>query len=88
MYIMYLKWSMPHKIFDNNSVAIQKSKLILELNKPAYTGMCKLDLSKVLMYKPHYDYVKYKYDNQSKLLSTDTDILMYEIKTEDVFMQP
>ena len=27
---------MSHKIFDNNSVAIRKSKLALKLNKPAY----------------------------------------------------
>ena len=36
------------------------------------------------MYKFHYDYIKNKYDNKSKLLFTDTDSLMYAIKTEDV----
>ena len=30
---------MSHKIFDNNLVAIRKSKLALNLNKPAYIGM-------------------------------------------------
>ena len=44
-----------------------------------------LELSKVLMYEFHYDYIKNKYDNKSKLLFTDTDSLMYEIKTEDVY---
>ena len=43
-----------------------------------------LELSKVLMYKFHYDYIKNKYDNKSKLLFTDNDSSMYEIKTEDV----
>ena len=47
--------------------------------------MCILELSKILMYKFHYDYIKNKYDNKSKLLFTDTDSLMYEIKTEDVY---
>ena len=28
---------MSHEIFDNNLVAIRKSKLALKLNKPAYT---------------------------------------------------
>ena len=46
--------------------------------------MCILDVSKVLMYEFHYDYIKKKCDSKSKLL-TDTDSLMYEIKTEDVY---
>ena len=57
----------------------------LRLNKPAPTGMCILELSKVLTYEFHYDYIKNKYDNKSKLLFTDTDSLMYKIKTEDVY---
>ena len=47
--------------------------------------MCILKLSKVLMYKFQYDYIKNKYDNKSKLLFTDTDSLMHEIKTENVY---
>ena len=41
--------------------------------------MCILDLSKVLMYEFYSDYSKNKYINKSRLL------LMYEIKTEDVY---
>ena len=37
---------MSHLKFDNNLVAIRKSKIALKLNKPAYTGMCILELSK------------------------------------------
>ena len=37
------------------------------------------------MYEFHYDYIKNKYDNKSKPLLTDTDSLMYEIKTEGVY---
>ena len=37
------------------------------------------------MYEFHYDYIKNKYGNNSRLLFTDTDSLMYEIKTEDGF---
>ena len=37
------------------------------------------------MYKFHYDYIKNKYGNKSKLLFTGTDSSVYEIKTEDVY---
>ena len=37
------------------------------------------------MYKFHYDYIKTKYDTKSKLLFTDTNSWVYEIKTEDVY---
>ena len=45
----YLKWvskpnNMSHKIFDNDLVAIRKSKVALTLNKPAYIGMYILEL--------------------------------------------
>ena len=71
-----------HKIFDNNLAVIRKSKLALRLKKPAYLGMCILELSKVLMYEFHYDYIKNKYDNKLKLLFIDTDSLMYKIKKD------
>ena len=45
--------------------------------------MCILELSKVLMFEFHYDYIKNKYGNNSRLLFTGTDSLMYKIKTED-----
>ena len=47
--------------------------------------MCIFELSKVLTYKFHFDYIKNIFDNKSKLLFTDTDSLMYEIKTKDVY---
>ena len=42
-----------------------------------------MELSKLLMYQFHYDYIKDKYGNNSRLLFAFTDSLMYEIKTED-----
>ena len=47
--------------------------------------MCILDLSKVLMHEFHYDYIKNKYHNKSKLLFTDTYSSMHEIKTGNVY---
>ena len=41
--------------------------------------MCILELSNILMYEIHYDYIKNKYGNKSKLSFTDTGSLIYEI---------
>ena len=37
------------------------------------------------MYEFHYDYMKKKYGNKSRLLFTDIDTLIYEIKIEHVY---
>ena len=59
----YLKWTskasyMSYKLFANEIVVIRKNKVTLTLNKPAYIGMCILELSKVFIYEFHYDYIK------------------------------
>ena len=73
------------KIFNENLVAVHKIKETLTLNRPAYVGMCILDLSKTLMYDFHYNYIKKKYGDKAKLLFTDTDSLTYEIEADDVY---
>ena len=72
-------------IFNKDLIAIHMKKTILTFDKPVYLGMCILDLSKTLMYDFHYTYIKKKYEDKAKLLFTDTDSLMYEIKTEDFY---
>ena len=73
------------KIFNENLVAVHKIKETLTMNRPAYIGMCILDLSKTLMYDFHYNYIKHNYGNKAKLLFTDTDSLTYEIETKDAY---
>ena len=74
-----------HKIFHENLVALHMKKKVLKLDKPSYVGMCILDLSKVLMYDFHYNFIKKKYGDKARLLFTDTDSLCYHILTDDVY---
>ena len=71
------------KIFSKNFVAVRRIKPVLTLRKPIYVGFSIIELSKSLMYEFHYRYIENKFD--AKLLFTDTDSLVYEIKTEDVY---
>ena len=74
------------KMFNENLFAINRIKEELVLNRPIYVGMEILDLSKLLMYDFHYNYMLKKYDKKKiKLMFTDTDSLCYEIKTDDAY---
>ena len=88
----YLKWTskpiyLAQRIFDKDLVAIHNIKTTLTLNKSAYVRIYILELSKVPMDEFHYDYIKNKYGNKSRLIFTDTNILMHEIETEKMFMK-
>ena len=74
------------KIFHEKLAAVHLRTVKVVLNKPSYVGFSVLDLSKLHMYKFHYDYMLGKYDVANlKLLFTDTDSLTYQIFTEDVY---
>ena len=72
-------------IFNQHLVAVHMKKTEIYFNKPVYVGQAILDLSKTLMYDFHYNYIKDLYDSRAQLLFTDTDSLMYEIKTKDFY---
>ena len=73
------------KIFDKSFVAVHCVKTILALHKPIYVEFYILELSKLLMYQFHYDYVLKTFN--AKLLLTDTYILFYEIKDDNIYDQ-
>ena len=72
-------------IFDDDLAAIQLHKSRLVFNRPVYVGMSILDLSKNLMYDFFYNRMKAQYGERCQLLYTDTDSLLLEIQTEDVY---
>ena len=72
-------------VFCEELIAVHMKRTELKFDKPVYLGMCIVDLSKTIMYEFHYNYIKKKYGDKAKLLFTDTDSLMYEIKTEDFY---
>ena len=72
------------KIFPENLVAVERAKVEFTLNRLIYVGFAILGLSKTLMYDFHYSYIKKKYPD-STLLFTDTDSLMYQIQTNNMY---
>ena len=72
-------------IFDEHLVAIHMKKTEVYFNKPIFVGQAILGISKTLMFDFHYNYIKDKYGQKAELLMTDTDSLMYLIKTDDVY---
>ena len=52
------------------------------MNKPVYLGLSILQLSKILIYKLWYDYVKPKYGGKAKLCYMDRDSFVILVKTD------
>ena len=69
------------KIYEENLVALQLKRKNVTLNKPRYIGMSVLEISKLIMYDFHYDFIMKNYPG-SKLLFSDTDSFCYWIPSE------
>ena len=75
-------------ILDSNLIAVHMKRNEVYFNKPVYVGQAILDLSKILMFDFHYNYIREKYKGVSpgvELLFTDTDSLLYLIHTDDFY---
>ena len=57
--------------YEENLTAVQLRRSCVDLNKPRYIGMAILDLSKLIMYNFHYNYINKEFPG-TKLLFTDT----------------
>ena len=73
------------KKFSQHLMAIEVKKTKSKMTKPLHLGMPTLDISKTLMYKFWYDYIKPKCGDRAQLCHTDTDSFVIHIITEDFF---
>ena len=72
-------------IINEDLVGVEKQKPKLKLDKPIFTGMSFLDLSKQHMYKFYYDVMKPKYGENIRMVYTDTDSFVFHTKTDDIY---
>ena len=73
-------------LFGENLMGCEMGKIKVVMNKPVYLGQAILDLSKIIMYEFHYNYMVPKYGLEKlKLCYMDTDSLVYDIKIEDFY---
>ena len=74
------------KLLGKDLMSCEMCKIRVVMNKPVYVGQAILDLSKIIMYEFHYDYMKCRHrDEDLKLCYMDTDSLIYSICTEDFY---
>ena len=72
--------------FSDNLMGVEMGKSNIKMIKPLYLGQAILDLSKMVMYEFHYDYMLSKYDKDSlQLCYMDTDSFVYHVKTKDFY---
>ena len=71
-------------LLGENLMGCQIGLTKVVMKKPVYLGQTILDLSKIVMYEFHYDYMKPKFKD-FQLCYMDTDSLVYFIETEDFY---
>ncbi|XP_067205398.1 uncharacterized protein [Linepithema humile] len=72
-------------VFSENLIAVELRKLEVKFDKPIYVGMCIFDISKICLYKFHYEYMASLYRDNCKIMYTDTDSLIYFLQCENVY---
>lgn len=83
-YVMKPNFKDAHAV-SKNLMGVEMGKTEIKMNKPVYLGQAILDLSKLVMYEFHYDYMQPKYGSKIQLCYMDTDSFVYFIKAEDFY---
>ncbi|KAL4121528.1 hypothetical protein QTP88_014022 [Uroleucon formosanum] len=71
--------------YNENLNAVALENKLIKFDKPIYIGFAVLDISKTLMYDYHYNVMQRHYRDKIKLMYTDTDLMIYHIKTSDFY---
>ena len=74
------------KIINPDLVSVEMKQSHVKMTKPIFLGFVILELAKNIMFDFHYNVMLRKYGPEKlHLLYTDTDSLIYEVKTEDLY---
>lgn len=84
-----MKWFSKINFKDSKSYdglyLIEMYKKEIVYDKPIYVGTSILDLSKLHMMDFHYNVIQKEFENQYNLIYSDTDSLVYNIYTNDLY---
>ena len=72
-------------IISDNLVSVTKQIPKIIVDRPIYLSFCILELSKITMYKFHYEEILSKYGSRANFAYTDTDAFIYHIQTHDLY---
>lgn len=75
-------------VITPNIVQLESFKVRNVINSPYFIGVAILELSKLHLFQLHYDHFVRRFGTTNlKLLMTDTDSLLYSIKTPNVYQE-
>ena len=73
------------KFFKENLLVKEMKKTQITMNKPVYSGLSILELSKTVTYEFWYDYIKLKYGENAKLCYMDVDSYIVPVTTDGIY---
>ena len=73
------------QIIHDSLVSVNFTQSSVFWTKPTPVGAAILDLSKIVLYKFHYNEMKPKFGDSLKVVYKDTDSLLYRIETDDLY---
>ena len=81
----FSKVNMKNAKYFSGLYLIEMYKQEIVYDKPLFIGTTILDLSKLHMMKFHYDVIDKEFNNKYDLIYSDTDSLIYNIRTDDIY---